>query len=150
MAIATPVAVAQEYGPSTGDLGGVPSSVAPGSQVSFTGDGFAPGGDLDVVLTSADGTTTALGKAVAGQDGTAHASIVVPEGLAPGAYTFSVSGDAPDGGTRVLSAGLQINPQGTESSSGSGSSVLFIIGGIVILVAAVGGFIWWRVRNPIS
>jgi hypothetical protein len=148
LAIATPAAFAQGYGPSLGDLGGVASNVAPGSQVSFTGDGFAPGGDLDVVLTSdSDGSVTELGTAVAGQDGTAHASFAVPEGLAPGAYTLSVSGGALDGGTRVLSAGLQVNPQGAGSSSGTGSAVPFIIGGIVLLIAAAGGLFWWRSRN---
>ena len=108
--LAAPMAQAQEYGESLGDLTlPGPGPYAPGDFVSFSGDGFLPGSDVYLtLLATTDGAISDVGIAPADSAGRIDGSFVVPLGAGDGMYTVSATGVTADGATRVLSGAIEV------------------------------------------
>ena len=170
--VVSPAAIAQEYGESLGDLAPLPASVADGGSVPLQGTGFAASSTVEISLMSNEtGEVVSLGVATTDSSGNLDASVPVPEGLAPGAYTIAVSGEAIDGGTRVLSGSLNsgeetVGPATTSTVSGDGGEALAVEGddgsgggvppfvlvgaSLVVVIAVAGGAFWLLSRSGIG
>jgi 5'-nucleotidase len=75
----------------TGTLAlGSPSTVA-GGRLAIAGSGFTPNAALTVSLRPTEGAPAVEAPLVAGSTGAFGASLVVPKGIAPGAYTVVVT-----------------------------------------------------------
>jgi hypothetical protein len=170
--VVSPAAIAQEYGESLGDLAPLPALVADAETVPLQGSGFAAGSTVEISLMSNEtGEVVSLGVATTESSGDLDASVSVPEGLAPGAYTISVSGEAVDGGTRVLTGSLQAGEETTgsettstvggddsealavEDDDGSGGGVppAVVVGAVVVVsIAVAGGAFWLLSRSGIG
>lgn len=105
-----PMALAQEYGESLGDLGlPGPGPYTPGETVSFSGDGFLPDSDVYLTLLAAtDGAITDVGVVTADSAGAIAGSFVVPLEAGDDNYTVSATGVTPDGVTRILSGAIEV------------------------------------------
>lgn len=175
LALTSPTATAQEYGESLGDLEDVPASAVAGESIPMRGSGFAAASILDVsLIANATGEIILLGTVTVGADGTINTSVVIPADVDRGFYTLSAAGTAVDGGSRILSAGLEVvesTPSTTASTSppttlvmeeesltaasseepsDEGSPLPFVVAGVVLLAAAIGGIAWWRSRSVSS
>ena len=108
--VAVPVAQAQEYGESVGDLVlESPGPHNPGDAPSFSGEGFLPGSDVSMtLLANADGAITDMGVVTADAAGAIVGAFVVPLDASDGTYTVSATGVAADGATRILSARIVV------------------------------------------
>ena len=123
LAFAAGGALAQEYGPSTsqGALNVSPDAVRPGQSTTVSGSGMAANAPVTVSLGS-----TTLGTTTADSAGRFSLQVTIPANQAPGRYTLSARGAAPDGGTRVLTAQITVlDPSGGSPSGGpSGGGTL--------------------------
>ncbi|MEA3502571.1 MAG: hypothetical protein U9R47_07335, partial [Actinomycetota bacterium] len=138
--VAPSIAMAQEYGPSLGDLRDVPTIVRAGEWVALRGTGFAASSDVEISLMANDlGDTAVLGGVVVDDEGTLETSVPLSDDVEPGAYTISASGDTVDGGVRVLSTALQVVPEDTDTTvAGSGSDTTVAGSGSDTTVAGSG------------
>lgn len=91
---------AQQYPIVEGQLTVSSTTVAPGSSVTISGEGFAPNGLVVVTIQSAP---VELGRGNADAVGDFTATVRVPADFPPGAHTLSATGPAAGGGTQVLS-----------------------------------------------
>jgi hypothetical protein len=116
--IAAPATMAQEYGPSLGDLRGVPPVAHAGDLIPLDGSGFAADSAVEVSLLANDiGEVSSLGTVAVDEDGNLDEPVLLSESVAPGTYTLSASGDTVDGGVRVLSAALNVAPRETKAAA---------------------------------
>nr|WP_314845269.1 putative Ig domain-containing protein [uncultured Microbacterium sp.] len=84
-----------------GQLTGVPASVIPGQQLTVGGSGFLPGAVVRLGMYS---PLTAIGTAVADEDGVFSTTVTIPLDRAPGALTLAASGIGAEGTARLLDA----------------------------------------------
>jgi len=137
-------AVAQEYGESRGSLGVK-------HYVEVSGSGFSANSAVKMKLVNDDtGETTDLGTLTSDDSGELAGSVALPEGLAPGAYTLTVTGVTDDGVTRVLSAGLgsPVVAAGEEGPGGPlGGMSVWLIAGLSVLALALAGDGWRWIAN---
>ena len=137
-------AVAQEYGESRGSLGVK-------HYVEVSGSGFSANSAVKMELVNDNtGETTALGTVMSDDTGTLAGSVALPEGLAPGAYTLTVTGVTDDGVTRVLSAGLG-SPAIVAGEEGPGGPLggmsVWLIAGLAVLALALAADAWRWIAN---
>jgi len=137
-------AVAQEYGESRGSLG-------VRHYVEVSGDGFSANSAVKMKLVNDEtGETTDLGTLTSDDAGALAGSVALPEGLAPGTYTLTVTGVTDDGVTRVLSAGLgsQTVAAGEEGPGGPlGGMSVWLIAGLSVLALALAADAWRWIAN---
>lgn len=144
------VAVAQEYGGSTGQLR-VAGLAVPRGSLEVSGEGFMADSVVRLMLTDkATGVTIDLGVLESDASGVLAASVALPAGLEPGAFALSATGVTTDGATRVLSADVQVTAadagDGAGESSG-GMPALAIAGIVALLVVAAAGGGWWLIAS---
>lgn len=104
LAMAFIPAMAQQnpYGggaPTTDEAQG-PATVQPGTDATFTGAGFAVGGEVVVRVVGVINTT---GTVIANRGGVARATIEIPCPTPAGEATITLTGEGENGGERVVS-----------------------------------------------
>jgi hypothetical protein len=87
-------------------------TVQPGQTVTATATGFQPGSVVTFTFLGA-----VVGTAVADANGVAVLTFDVPPGLAPGAYTLTASGIAPDGSPLEVTTTLTVVAAGTDATA---------------------------------
>ncbi len=125
-------AVAQTYSQSEGTLDVDASSVAAGDTLTVSGDGFASGTEVEIVLTS-DGDTI-LTTVTADDDGEISVEVSIPESFSGDGVLFA-RGASSDGGTRVLAVRVSGGALSQLAFTGSSSNTLWIVAGAIGLVA---------------
>lgn len=128
-----------------GDLaitGAQAGAVAPGAKVTVTGDGYAPGSTVSIVVYS---TPQVLTTAVAGPDGKFSVEVTIPAGLAKGNHTLVASGVDASGVLRYVTLPITVSDAGVATVSGkatlaaTGADVAVpVIGGIAALGLGAG------------
>ena len=79
--------------------------VAPGSNYTVRGTGFAPGTTANVTLFS---TPTHLGTTTVNSDGSVNATVVIPADTPVGEHTLELSGESFTGGDAIVSTPVTI------------------------------------------
>ncbi len=142
-ALALPaLAAAQPYQESTGTLTVSETTIAPGEDVTVSGNGFAPSSDVDVTIES---TPRHLASDRADQSGSFSATVEIPQDMSEGEHTLIASGSAPDGATHLLSAQVLISD---ESLPRTGANVALVVAAGVVVAAF--GFLLVRGRRSDS
>ncbi|WP_433077225.1 fibronectin type III domain-containing protein [Dactylosporangium sp. CA-052675] len=144
-AVAPPAPVAPATPPSTNltlttDKGQI-STTAPGADITFIGDGFAPYSTVVITMYSAPRT---LGTAVTDGTGSFSKRITIPADLAAGAHTALAQGAAPDGTTRSMALALTVAERaagsGTLPVTGAGIMLQLLIGCALAMTGT--GLLW--------
>lgn len=92
------------YQPLFGDLVVEGTTFQVGSEVTFKGDGFAPGAPVQLAVRANDSTEpTTDTDDEADDSGAVQIALMLDDGYAPGTYTATVRGPAVDGATVELS-----------------------------------------------
>lgn len=136
---------AADYPVNGGGLGvsqnGSPTTtVAPGSTVTLSGSGFAPGASIQITIAS---TPRLLATVTADGSGSFTATVTIPSGLEPGTHTLSATGASASGGTVVLTQQITLGSS-TSGSNGSSGAMAFTGGnaaalaGVAVVVFGVG------------
>lgn len=123
---------AQTYSQSEGSLDVAESAVEAGETVTVSGDGFAPGSEVEIVLTS--GGDTVLATATADDDGAISVEVPIPEGFNGDGVLFA-RGSSADGGTRVLGVRISGGAISQLAFTGASSNSLWLVAGAIGLVA---------------
>ncbi len=108
-------------------------SVLQGAEVEVSGGGFVPGATITITLHSA---SVVVGTAVADAEGRFHATVVVPNDVAPGPHHLEATGAAPAGGQAVLVA--QVSVMLPTVKHGSWLLPAFMVALTVLLAAGAG------------
>jgi hypothetical protein len=127
--------------PTGGGISGVPAVSHPGHSFTASATGFAPGAPITWGIYSAGRVLTT---SVADSSGDATARLTIPAAFA-GVHTIVVTGIAPDGSSRVLSATTtvitppavnQLSTTGIAAGSWPIAATLLLLVGLALLVAA--------------
>ncbi|WP_040337621.1 hypothetical protein [Candidatus Blastococcus massiliensis] len=140
-AVTTPAEVPAK----NGDLamtGAAAGAVAPGAKITVTGDGYAPGSTVSVIVYS---TPQVLTTAVADVDGKFSVEVTIPAGLAKGTHTLVASGVDANGVLRYVTLPITVSDAGvatvtagaTLAATGADVAVP-VIGGIAALGLGAG------------
>lgn len=124
-------AVAQEYPISEGELIVSDSTVAPGSTITVSGEGFAAGAEVTITIGS---DRVELARVDADAAGRFIATVTIPANITPGTRTVEASGEAAGAGTLVLSSEIVI--EGDLPFTGTSVPLGLFAAGAVLLVAA--------------
>lgn len=131
LVLLTAAPAAAQYAGDTGEAQVDDTTVEPGESFEFSGAGFASGSQVQATLG-----TVVLGTFQANDAGRVAGTATVPESVEPGTYTFRLTGQDADGGTRVLSATIQVVGEGgalpKTGSSNTGEVVQWAIASIVV------------------
>ena len=85
------------------------------ASVEVSGEGFEPGGQVEVWLFS---EPQLLGVAEVASDGTFSGSFSLPSGVEVGTHTLQADGKTADGSTRTLNLGIEVVPDDPSEADG--------------------------------
>lgn len=112
--------------------------VQPGTEITLSGSGFAPGAQIDIVIES---DPIHLGTVNADATGYFEATVTIPTtGLPAGDHTLKATGPDPTGGLRVLSISVEVagSPGAAAPRPGGSAYGLPVTGSAVLPLAAFG------------
>jgi LPXTG-motif cell wall-anchored protein len=129
-----PVAAsAQQYPPASGNLTVDKTAVAPGGSVRVSSDQCIPGSTVSLQVDSASAGTTTAGSA-----GSFTTSVTLPTSAAAGVHTITAECPRAGGGTRVLSANVDVS-RGLPRTGATRVALSIIVG--LGLVTVGGAFV---------
>lgn len=112
--------------------------VQPGTEITLSGSGFAPGAQIDIVIES---DPIHLGTASADATGFFEATVTIPTtGLSVGDHTLKATGPDATGGLRVLSIPVEVVGSAGAAAPGPRPTGpgLPVTGSVVLPLAALG------------
>jgi hypothetical protein len=98
------------------DLKAKTGDVVAGSSVLMEGQGLAPGSEYSLVVRS---TPVTVKSGVVTRGGTFSHTVTLPEGIAPGVHTITLTATGSDGGSLTLTQSFTVASNGTFSALGS-------------------------------
>jgi LPXTG-motif cell wall-anchored protein len=128
-----PAAMAS-YG-ADGGLTVVPTSPARGDKITVDSSGWKSGSVVRITLHS---TPMLLASKAADTTGGVHAQVAIPPTAAPGAHTLQLTGVAPSGAARTVSAAITVDSgNGSLPRTGAAIAALLVVGSMLFGIGSL-------------